>query len=453
LLKVIFPLAGNVKAEAEALQPAVNVMREIREVRFMKRTFSESLGSIGLACITVGMLSATGCDTPSEPDPQPGNQKAFTAAFSTGTRQVREFLSQGQGGSAKLAFVDYTTDSRLLCYIDFSEPDATPRIHTIANAVDPHVPVISPDGGWVVYASGQGCEAGSPVSMRSSVWLCRLAEQAQPVLIAADSACEPRFVQNDSADLSIIYSTLAPNFAWEGAGHTMQVSIDVSSTPPTVSTPIPLCGDGGYTGGLSWDRRYLCGGGGHVAMLDLQSGMHRPDTLSYNLIQSCNASISSSRGFTNTMMYLNTGSSSPMLNGGQAWKTWQAILISNSHSELVKGYLVPDTAGMQYPVETTPPSVSGIRWHHCEWSNHPYFATATLNVDRYFSVNGQYSNTYFQERIYLINLRDSTYLEILHPDKIKYTGTADDPSGFYWPWLWVEIPATFSESTTWLNKP
>jgi hypothetical protein len=174
----------------------------------------------------------------------------------------------------------------------------------------------------------------------------------------------------------------------------------------------------------------------------------QPDTLSYQLVQSCNASASSSRIFTNKVMYLNTGSAYPKFADGKEWGEWQAILIGDASQSLVKGYMFPATYAI--PLETDPKSYSAARWHHPEWSNHPYFAAATLNVSRYFKSGAGFANTEYQERIYLLNLQDSSYLEVLRPDKVTFTGKGF-ANGFYWPWLWVEVPAGFQESTTWLK--
>lgn len=386
-------------------------------------------------------------------DPAP----VFQPALSSTAAEVRDFLAKAQGGpKARLAYIDRTGREGRLCYLDFAEaaqPGPYPAIHCIAAAAGAKVPVISPDGEWIVYAVGSGVEAGSVKGSRSSAYLVRMREDAQPTLIAADSACEPRFVQNAPGRLEIVYSTMAPNAAWEGFGRTLKVRVDVSGAAPVVGETVVLNAGGGFTGGLSWDNRFLCGGGEHVAMRDLGAdgiggpGDGPPDTVSFKGIQSCNASISSSRAFTHTMMYLNTSGSHPSLNGGKPWGEWQAILIGDRAGNLIKGYMPP--AAFSVPLETGPPSLSESRWHHNEWSNHPYFATATLNADRYFKTGDAYSNTGFQERIYLLNLRDSSYLEVLRPDRIRYTGEMF--GGFFWPWLWVEVPDGFRESENWLR--
>jgi hypothetical protein len=151
-------------------------------------------------------------------------------------------------------------------------------------------------------------------------------------------------------------------------------------------------------------------------------------------------------------MYLNTGGIHPQINSGEKWYKWQAILINDNMKNVYKGFIVPDSASFTIPIETNPSSFTDVQWHHCEWSNHPYFAAATINVDRYFpDENNQWKNTYYQERIYLINLKDSTYLEVLHADTIKYYKQNNDDSGYYWPFLWAELPTGFTENPAWLK--
>jgi hypothetical protein len=111
--------------------------------------------------------------------------------------------------------------------------------------------------------------------------------------------------------------------------------------------------------------------------------------------------------------------------------------------------MAPDKPAV--PLETDPPSFTGSKWHHPEWSNHPYFAVATLNADRFFSAGNGFQNTAWQERVYAINLRDSATLELLRPDTVRYAGR--NFGGFFWPSLWVEVSAGFQEDAAWLDPP
>lgn len=404
-------------------------------------------------------MLAAGCDKPTGSAAQDGPAPAaFKPVFSSDPEKVRAFFAAGQGGNSKLAFIDRTGDAGTLCYVDFSEA-GSPVIRRIAAADDARVPVISPDGAWIVYASGPGAEAGSPVSARSSAYLVRMEEDAVPMLLAKDSACEPRFAQQaGEGKLAVVYSTLAPNLGWEGFGSTLKITLNVSGGSGAVPVKIAaetLAAGGSYTGGLSFDGRYAFGGGGHVARLDLETPGAQPETLSHNLVQACNASVSSSRIFTDALMYLNfPRDMDPLIDGGESWGDWQAILVGGgSPGRLMKGFIAPRE--FDHDPETSPASLSGVKWHHNEWSNHPYFATATLNVDRYFpdgkdgKDGKRFVNTNLQERIYFINLKDSTYLEAMRPDTIAFAGRSS--GGFFWPFLWVEIPAGFQEEDDWLG--
>jgi hypothetical protein len=391
----------------------------------------------------IGLVALLHCTGPEETGAADG--PIFAPALSASREEVRGFLSKAMGGpKAKLVYVDRLGKEPSLKFIDF-DGAGTPEIKTIALAENPAVPVISPDGRWVVYGSGNGCETGSPATLSCSVYLVELKEDGIPLKLASDSACEPRFAQG--SPLTVVYTTSASNLGWEGHGRTLKIVLDPGTSPPTAGKPEVLVEHGSYTGGLSWDGRYLGGGGEHVAMLDLQGGKSRPDTLSYQGIQSCNASVSSSRLASGALMYLNTSGSHPALNGGKTWGEWQAILISDSQKRLLRGYMHP--ASFTHPLETSPASLSGSKWHHSEWSNHPHFAAATVNVERFFKTDAGYANTAFQERIHIINLRDSTYLEVLRPDTVAYKGKV--LGGFFWPWLWVEVPAGFEEAAGWLK--
>lgn len=402
-----------------------------------------------LSLIFIAMLS---CSTPSDTGDDSFYPPAFNPTLSSSTQEIHDFLLAGNGSAqAKLVFVKKiiknNSSLHTLCYIDFSEDNDTPVVHTIPAAEGAQVPVISPDGNWVVFAKGNGMtEAGAPPADKSSAYLCRLEDNATPVLLAADSAFEPRFVQNADT-LTVIFPTNARDFAWCGFGRTMKIGIDVSGATPVPGTPQTLFTTAAFTGGLSWDNRYLCGGGGNVGMVDITIGSSAGDT-ACDFPQACNVSISASRIFTNTVMYLTAAGSHPEINGGRQWETWQVILVGNTDRDVVKGFFYPDSASLKFPVETDPPSFTNARWHHCEWSNHPYFAAATLNINRYFT---GHNTTEYQERIYCINLKDSTYLEIVRPDTITNSGIEGDYSGFHWPWLWVETDSGFVEDAAWLS--
>lgn len=407
--------------------------------------------SVVYIIVSLSFLIILSCDKSIDPtdDVEP---TGFNPTLSSSTQEIQDFLIKGNGSiNAKLIFVKKIIEGSAsfynLFYIDFSENNDTPVVRTIAVAKGAKVPVISPDGEWVVFAKGDRLtEAGATPVTKSSAYLCKIEEDAVPTLLMQDSAFEPRFMQN-AAKLTVIFPTEAQNYAWRGIGRTLKMEIDVSGSTPIAGKPEVLFETASFTGGLSTDGKYLCGGGGNIGMVDITSGNTVGDTMC-DFQQACNASISSSQNFTNTVMYLTTAGSHPNINSGKNWESWQVILINDISKNVLKGFVYPDSATVKFPIETDPPSFKKARWHHCEWSNHPYFAAATLNVNRTFS--GPITIEY-QERIFLVNLKDSTYLEVLHADTIQNSGIEGDNSGYHWPWLWVEIPLSFQEDPAWLK--
>jgi hypothetical protein len=419
-------------------------------------------------------------------------------AVATG-QQVSAFLKQSDPtctGNAKLVYINGCGYSGKLRYIDYSGAAGAPTVQTIAAAGDEvRVPVISPDGGWVTYAVGSGAEghlSGGP----SSAYICKLDANATPVKIA-DNAHEPRFKLNqaDPNMLTVIYGTVGGEEAWTKTdpGQTMQVDIDVSSGAPSVGSPSPLFAHAAMFGGLSWDNRYLASAGGLGAMVDLQSGKTTVDTISLrfarkgsnddwpagidantvlsasqaaemNLLgQTCNTSVSSSRSpYTNAMIGLDFGSSkvNPNINGGAPWGKWQIMWVF-AYDGSVPYHLPVPTDDEDYPYAQGWPTdyqhldsaidLATTRWHHTEWSNHPYFATASVILKRGWGFeNGTFRGLERQERVYLIDLDNSSTLCLLSPtdNNIIYE---ESISNLSYPGLWVEMGDGFEECANWLS--
>lgn len=379
--------------------------------------------------------------------------------------EVQAFLQKTNGSpSAKLVYVNrrILSDNELH-YIDFTEEAETSVIHKISAAPsDVQLPVLSSDGNWVVYATGTSPEAGGNDGGNESVYICKLDEAATPVLVA-NTAHEPRFMwqMKNATTLTVIYPTTSVNEQWTVAGQTMQVDIDVASGTPQVGTPSVLY-DVPFTGGASWDGDYLCGGGTHAAMRNIvEPGAETQVVSQPHFAQACNASISSSRTAANgAMMYLVFSGSHASINNGKYSKDWQVIVIGSGDGDVLTGYWYPTGSEYLEDVdsafsgnETYPTTAMGFKWHHNEWSNHPYFAVATLNVERSWDLTGNadWANTKYQERIYLLGLRDSTYLEVIRPSYIRNDGNVS--RGVYWPFLWVQVPDGFQEDEGWLSAP
>jgi len=398
-------------------------------------------------------------------------EASFPVAFSSTNAQIRDFL---QTENAKLVYIDYWEGEYQLKYIDFSEGDGEGTIHSIAAAAGldgPKLPVISPDGNWVVYTKGSGGEAGSSFNSTSEVFVCRLSPDATPIKVSS-RGFEPRWLFN-APQPTLVFPTYGFNLGWEDVissggqdvenpATTVLVELSQSGNTLTASAPQVLVEGAAYTGGVSPNNQYITGGGGLVAMYDLSSPQTSPDTVGPIDFgkpeaisgQACNASMSASTLFPGMICYLDFGSRGKTyqgINDNNPWQVWQVIHVTNYQKQVVAGFGYP--INPTHPYETIEPSFTGAKWHHPEWSNHPYFLTATVNVDRYFSNPDPsgipFVNTANQERVYVINAKDSTYLEVLRQQESNIVYKKKG-GGLYWPGLWIEIPENFSEKPGWL---
>jgi hypothetical protein len=348
----------------------------------------------------------------------------------------------------KVVFVS----EKKLYYADFS--GASPTLKIIDAAQNPINPVISPDGGRVAYASGTMLVGDPPNKSASAAWICDLSQAATPAQVDSP-AFVPRFIQG-AAQQTLLYATSGcGNLAegvhpWDGCGRMLKKN--------TVTNEKTVLWDkGAWYGGLSYDGCWLATAEGldNAFLQNLSSPSAQPvhtlrvvkaasgkDTLLP--FQTCNPSISSSRRFFDAVMYLDIGVGTFCANGytvpgfgeDNGWDNHTRIFISRSDGRIVRYFRAPlsMTAAWAYP----------------EWSNHPYFAAAALEVERYWS---QLDDFYpCNEKLYAINLRDSAYLVM-----VRQTDTALanlQKQSIKWPWLWVETPDTFAqvEDTSWLDR-
>jgi len=357
----------------------------------------------------------------------------------------------------------------VIYFVDFSE--ATPRIEEIPPAMPEYFPVISPDGNWIAYQTGNNSEGPSISSATGTVWVQK--PDGLPLKVA-DTAYDPNFVQNTSPDTpEIIYATsiACPQNTCYGSGLTLKRKIvNRAGGEPALGSLEVVCDKGSYYGGLSWDNRYLntaWAGGPNAFMLDMQGGVGQPRPIhtmrvkkngtnidTFVTIGSSNPSRSASRIFTNTMMYYDFSSSAiaaakcfhPLLG---TWKVRQLLFISRYGAEDLRVYDTPADRPIMSPYTAQGLGEAvGKEWNHPEWSNHPYFAVACLFVDRLWTVAGGWDHTINSESIYLINLKDSLYVKLIESADTSYASAITFDS----PFLWVEIPAGFQEDTAWLAK-
>jgi hypothetical protein len=296
-----------------------------------------------------------------------------------------------------------------------------------------------------------------------------LAIDGSPIKIA-DTGYVPRFVQNTSADTpEILYSTSlsCPLQVCYTDGQTLKKKI-INKIAQQAEV---VFDKGSYYGGLSWDNRYLSTawpGGTNAFMLDLQNGAGVPqgihtmrvkktgtDADTFVTVGACNISRSASRVFTNTMLYYDFSSSAikaancyhPLLG---TWKEHEKLFISRYDAEDLRVYDTP----ADRPIVPLA-SANGLgeavakEWNNPEWSNHPYYAIASLQIDRLYAIaGGGWDHTYNSESIYLVNLKDSLYIKLIESTDTSYTSAIT----FGYPYVWVEVAAGFQEDTMWLAK-
>ncbi len=338
-------------------------------------------------------------------------------------------------------------------FIDFSEEN--PKITAIAATSGAVMPVISPDGAIVAYNTG--ITEDPPVNGEANIFVCPLNDTAQPTM-EIQGGFVPRFVYAENYPV-LLYSTCGRQAAgkinaWDGCGKVMKKNLSSGE----ITT---LFEGGAYYGGLSFDGRFLATAEStpNAFLLDLQNPQQGPAILHSLLVknintnsdvqidlQTCNPSISSSRRFTNAMMYFDFSSSTiedagcfhPVLG---YWDTHQRIFIGRNDGVILRYYDAPQDLIIEIPEsEMGKGEAYSVNWNHPEWSNHPYYATALTYVTRLWKKT-MYERTYHNEGLYIINLKDSTYLKLVETTDTSFTSTET----LKWPWVWIETPADFAE--------
>lgn len=370
--------------------------------------------------------------------------------------------AQCQTTNVKLVFIYRDT----MCFVDFSE--TSPQIHKMSGVTFAYFPVISSDGKWITYQTGVEAEGPSTSTKFATAWLRELAIDGTPVKIA-DTGYVPRFVQNTPVDSpEIIYSTsvACPNNICYNNGQTLKKKI-VQTSPQSMQV---VFGNGSYYGGLSWDARFLVTGwpgGPNAFMLDLQDTFLTPRPVhtmrvkknvtnadTFVTVGACNISRSASTVFTNTMLFYDfsslaiqaAGCYHPLLG---TWAMHAKLFISRYDGEDMLVFDMPADRPL-VPIadaQGTGEAV-GKEWYNPEWSNHPYYAAASLLVDRLYSVNSSWEHTYNCESVYLVDLKDSAYVKLIESTDSSYASKTN----FSYPFIWVEKPAGFQEDTTWLKR-
>ena len=356
--------------------------------------------------------------------------------------------------NVKLVFI--AKDS--LWYVDFSQQN--PQLKSMKNITGkPTTPALSPDGAYIAYITGvSGVPPLGSSSPNSIAWLCDVAGSSAPKQIA-NPGWSPRFDLSASSP-TVVYATCGKNSPglmdlWNGCGK-------VCAWENGAQQPSDVWAGGSLFGGMSYNGQWLCTADNNPAyMLDITNNADKP-VMVHRLhwtnsktnadtvfgLQACNPSISSSRVFFDAMMYLDIGNiSTPGFHTKNlgAWDFHTRIFISRSTNAVARFYDMPSDPPVVSNVQN-PGDVTAKSWESPRWSNNPYFASAALYLERSWGENTTDRN----ESIYLIDLKDSSYLKLV---SISDT-SASNTLSLEFPWLWVETPRNFDslEDNQWLNR-
>jgi hypothetical protein len=361
--------------------------------------------------------------------------------------------------NVRLVFVNH----KALYMVDFSQAD--PRIEEVSVGQAGIVaPVISPDGKKIAYALTDGNNEYNIAS--SSAWVCDAMPLGSHRKIA-DTAFVPRFVYDGNARMKVVYATCGKatnraSYVWDGCGKVIER--DVTDGQP--ATDSVIWAGGSYFGGLSRDGRYLstAESGLGAFILDRQSPSGKPDTLhkftvkklssgadTTVLIQVCNLSGSQSSVFPNAALYIDFSSNAFTLTGcalppglGE-WGFHARLFVTRNDGKILRFFDVPQLGNPESMVGAG--EIVGSEWNFPEWSNHPYFAVASIQVDRLW-YSTSWDHTYQNAFLYMINLKDSSYHKLVETTDSSKASTLD----MRWPFLWIETSASFTEDSSWFNR-
>jgi len=348
-----------------------------------------------------------------------------------GREELRTFFGTD---SVRLAF----RDGKDLVTIDFS--DATPMAAAIPRTDGAIAPQFSRDGRWIVYGMGPSTDMTSNAATKSSAWLVPFAG-GTPFLAVPDSAHEPRFRRSVGRD-ALVCPTVGVWNGWKGSGSTWEVPLDLSGAQPKTGSPV-LLAKGTYYGGAN--DSFIATGSSRAVMARLADDPLVPRiALGYTLgsgatvdtkeRQACNTSIYPGPEHPDAMLSLDFGSAgmtNPRINGAKPWELHDVLFLTRYDGRI--------STQVTRPERNAFPSLSDTTWtgHHyddAEWSNHPYFAVANIQVSRaYPSGSGGWVNEDLHEILVAIDLRSGKNLVLAQTAAIGQGLTSD----LQWPNLWI----------------
>lgn len=282
----------------------------------------------------------------------------------------------------KLAFRNDATGN--LSYVDYSEGSLS--VVEIRDTMDVYHPEISPDGKNVAFSTKYEGVGG-----KSSLYVRNLNAKGDGLVkLNVESAAIPRWRITSDGDTMIVYVDDSGNNKDEAAfksGSTWQVKFSEGK----FGTPKKLF-EGSYHGGVN-SRGTLAVTGARL----LRAHIGEKNELWYGGEQACNVSLS--KDASDRTLFLDFAGKTGLSFVGSDYKTHGRLLIADSTGKLVQSVAAP----------------KGFTFDHSEWVVGPLavdsvqndFAVATLT-----NVNGAH------EKIGLIDLRDSSFVELVEGDEL-----------------------------------
>ena len=291
----------------------------------------------------------------------------------TGTYKVKLAFRNDLTGN--LAFINYGSGSLSVIEIE----DSLAVYH----------PEISPDGQWVAF-----CTKLEGVSGTSTVFVRRLnADGSDLVKLNVESAVIPRWQVLENGDTVVVYVTDAGNNKNDAsfkASSTWQVKFSNGK----FGTPQKLF-DGAYHGGISEDRSLAVTG----ARL-LRARVSGRDMVWYGGEQACNASLS--KDGSKRTLFLDFGGTTGQKFVGEKYGTHEQLLIADSLGKLIQSI----------------PAPAGYSFDHSEW----VFGSDNLVVATLSNDDGAHT------KIVLVNLQDSSIVDILEGDEVWHPSLWANPN-------------------------